>query len=164
MRTTTSGAASAPVFGRLKPNCISASSIRTVSIDRRIVCVARVTARERKFYGAGGAMMATSMSDVRRQACAVGFAAVVFAAVLRAAGLRAAVFFAAVLRIAGFAAVLRAAGFAAALRTAGFAAVLRAGFAAVLRAAGFAAVLRAVVLRAVVLRAVVVAIWSLLTS
>src|SRR5258708_1598561 len=155
MRTTTSGAASAPVFGRLKPNCISASSIRTVSIDRRIVCVARVTARERKFYGAGGAMMATSISDVRRQACAAGFAAVVFAAVLRAAGLRAAVFFAAVLRIAGFAAVLRAAGFAA---------VLRAGFAAVLRAAGFAAVLRAVVLRAVVLRAVVVAIWSLLTS
>src|SRR5258707_6931458 len=105
MRTTTSGAASAPVFGRLKPNCISASSIRTVSIDRRIVCVARVTARERKFYGAGGAMMATSISDVRRQACAAGFAAVVFAAVLRAAGLRAAVFFAAVLRIAGFAAV-----------------------------------------------------------
>src|SRR4030088_764006 len=149
MRTTTSGAASAPVFGRLKPNCISASSIRTVSIDRRIVCVARVAARERKFYGAGGAMMATSMSDVRRQACAVGFAAVVFAAVLRAAGLRAAIF---------FAAVLRAAGFAAALRAAGFAAVLRTGFAAVLRAAGFAAVLRAVVLRAVVLRAVVVAI------
>src|SRR5712671_3384648 len=159
MRTTTSGAASAPVFGRLKPNCISASSIRTVSIDRRIVCVARVTARERKFYGAGGAMMATSISDVRRQACAAGFgAAVFFAAVLRIAG------FAAVLRAAGFAAALRTAGFAAVLRAAGFAAVLRAGFAAVLRAAGFAAVLRAVVLRAVVLRAVVVAIWSLLTS
>src|SRR5712672_2818838 len=129
MRTTTSGAASAPVFGRLKPNCISASSIRTVSIDRRIVCVARVAARERKFYGAGGAMMATSMSDVRRQACAAGFAAVVLAAVLRAAG------FAAVLRAAGFAAALRTAGFAAVLRAAGFAAVLRAGFAAVLRAA-----------------------------
>src|SRR5712671_2211082 len=99
MRTTTSGAASAPVFGRLKPNCISASSIRTVSIDRRIVCVARVTARERKFYGAGGAMMATSMSDVRRQACAAGFAAVVLAAVLRAAGLRAAVLRAVVVAI-----------------------------------------------------------------
>src|ERR1700719_2839949 len=133
MRTTTSGAASAPVFGRLKPNCISASSIRTV-VHRPADSLRRARDRARRKF--------TEQAELRwrrlRQACAAGLAAVVFAAVLRAAG------FAAVLRAAGFAAVLRAVIFFAVLRAAGFAAVLRAaGFAAVLRAAGFAAVLRA---------------------
>src|ERR1700719_30822 len=92
MRTTTPGAASAPVFGRLKPNCISASSIRTV-VHRPADSLRRARDRARRKF--------TEQAEPRwrrlRQACAAGLAAV-----LRAAG------FAAVLRAAGFAAVLRA--------------------------------------------------------
>src|SRR5437762_8939773 len=160
MRTTLSGAASTPVFGRLKPNCIRASPIHPAargSADslRRYRCYGRAQISEQAELSSR-----RPYEDVEFDAGIAGFGVaealrvVLRAAVLRAGALRAVFLRAVVLR----AVVLRAVFLRAVVLRA---VVLRAVVlrAVVLRAVVLRAVfLRAVVLRAAVLRRVVVAI------